>query len=103
MSGSAPRVVHRRPYEIACICVVLCCVELIVEGSFNSRTVVASTVAFLIPCVVISARPRKVVVAVLPLLLVPTGLFTVGTALVAIVLLTVGPYAVHVLIALAEW
>ena len=93
---------RRRPWnQIIANFFVLCGIYFPVAALYPSSAV-WSGIAFAILCALVSAHLKAIPVAVIPLLLLPSHLFRLGTAIMAAAVLSVGAVTVPVLLALAE-
>src|SRR5215469_16736049 len=95
--------IRRRPHEIAIIFVTLWAVYSVISYEIQGPGVLWSAVAFALLCALIDVRPKLLAFALAPLVLIPTSLFTVATALIAAFLLSAGSYIVHLPILLVEF
>jgi hypothetical protein len=93
----------REKHEIAVIFTALSSINLIVNYALNRPSAVGAEFLFLLPCAIISARPRKMQWALVPLLGIPIGIDTIPTGIIGAALLTIGEVLVSIPVAFAEW
>jgi hypothetical protein len=88
---------------MATIFIVLCTAFFLINSAISYPPSVLSLVVFCSLCALVIVRPRLIAIALVPLVLIPASIFTVESALTGLVLLSVGPYAVHLPLVMAEF